>query len=367
MTKEVEKSRYQVDDEISLKELILRIKAWWGYLWSKKWIMIAAGVVGGLLGLGYSLTKKPIYTATTTFVLESGEKTGGLGSYAGVASVMGIDLGSGGGGIFQGDNIIELYKSRTMLEKTLMSTIDSISKQSLIERYLEVSGMRQVWKDKPELQNLQFERGKASNRMTDPKQQRLKDSIVSKIVDNLNNTALTVAKPDKKLSIIKVDLKSGDEVFSKRFNEELVNNVNEFYIQTKTKKSLDNVKILQHKTDSVRAIMNGAIYSAAVVSDATPNLNPTRQVQRAAPIQRAQFSAETNKAILGEMVKNLEMSKMSLQKETPLIQVIDSPTYPLQKEKLSKAKGIIIGGIIFSLLSTIFVIIKRNFSNILNS
>ncbi|RWU05456.1 Wzz/FepE/Etk N-terminal domain-containing protein [Pedobacter chitinilyticus] len=366
MANEVEKSKLVQEDEISLKELILKIREWWQYLWSKKWIIIAAGLIGGLLGLGYAVIKKPIYTATTTFVLESGEKSGGLGSLAGLASMAGVDLGGGGGGIFQGENIIELYKSRTMLEKTLLSGVDSISQQPLIERYLEFSGMRKNWKDKPELQSLQFTVGEVLSHMKEAQHRRLKDSIVSKIVEDLNKTSLAITKPDKKLSIIKVNVNSKDEIFAKRFNEELVDNVNEFYIQTKTKKSLDNVNILQHKTDSVRAVMNGAIYSAVAVADATPNANPTRQVQRVAPIQRAQFSAETNKAILGEMVKNLEMSKMALLKETPLIQVVDEPVYPLDKHNLGKINAFIIGSFILAILAIIVVVIKKVLFSIIN-
>ncbi|PTS96251.1 lipopolysaccharide biosynthesis protein, partial [Pedobacter sp. HMWF019] len=97
--------------------------------------------------------------------------------------------------------------------------------------------------------------------------------------------------------------------------------------------------------------------------DATPNLNPTRQTQRTAPVQRSQFSAETNKAILSELVKNLEMSKISLRKETPLIQVIDVPIFPLQKEKFSKLKGIVLGGALAGFL-TLFILL---FKKILNS
>lgn len=356
MANEQERTKSIQEDEISLKELILKIKEWRQHLWSKKWIIIVAGIVGGLLGLGYSLVKKPFYIATTTFVLENGEKSGGLGQYAGLASMVGLDLGSGGGGIFQGDNILELYKSRTMLEKTLMSPINNASEQSLIERYLEINGMREKWKEKTQFTNLWFKVGEVLSQMTDSKQRRLKDSIVSEIADELKRTALAVTKPDKKLSIIKVDVKSTDEVFAKRFNEELVKNVNDFYVQTKTKKSLENVAILKHKADSVKAVMNGAIFDAVAIADATPNANPTRQVQRIAPMQKAQFSAETNKAILAEMVKNLEMSRISLMKETPLIQVVDGPIYPLFKEKLTPIKAGIISALIFS-IGSIFIII----------
>jgi LPS O-antigen subunit length determinant protein (WzzB/FepE family) len=335
----------------------LKIREWWQYLWSKKWIIIAAGLIGGLLGFGYAYTKKPVYTATTTFILENSEGNSRLGAYAGVASMMGIDLGGGGGGIFQGDNILDLYKSRKMIETTLFSSVDTVSWQPLIERYIQINDLRRGWENNDQLKKLKFKL-KDLNLVS---KDRLRDSIIGVIVDDISKNYLTVAKPDKKLSRIQVVVKSIDETFSKRFNEELVKNVNEFYVNTKTKKSLDNINILQNKTDSVRAVMNGAIYNAVAVADATPNANPTRQVQRVAPIQRAQFSAETNKAILAEMMKNLEVSKLALLKETPLIQVIDGPVYPLEKEKFGKLKGLILGGFVLGFVTVLILVLRKVF------
>jgi len=353
-------------DEISLKELILKTRAWYRYLLSKWLIILIFGLLGGVLGFYYAYTKKPIYTATTTFVLEDEKSGGGLGNLAGLASMAGVDLGGSGGGIFQGDNILGLYKSRTMLEQTLLTSVKSDGKtQLLVEKYIDFNKLRQQWAKKPALVNLAFTVDSLQNRSKILKPNRLRDSILGVIVGDINKNYLSVSKPDKKLSTIQVDVKAIDEFFAKAFNDELVKNVNEFYIATKTKKTLQNVQILQRKTDSVRAVMNGAIYTAVAVADATPNLNPTRQVQRVAPAQRAQFSAETNKSILAEMVKNLEMTKMSLLKETPLIQVVDQPIYPLKEEKLGKIKGIAIGGILFGFLTVAFLLVRKTLKNIM--
>src|SRR5690606_27628587 len=146
---------------------------------------------------------------------------------------------------------------------------------------------------------------------------RLQDSVLGRIVEAIDRNYLEVSKPDKNLSIIEVKVQAKDEAFAKVFNNEIVKTVNDFYVQTKTKKSLENLAILQHQTDSVKVVLEGAIYSTAATLDATPNLNPTRQVLRT-PVQRSQFSAEANRAILMELIKNLEMAKMALRKETPL-------------------------------------------------
>jgi len=349
-----------LNDEISLKELIFKLQQTWWLLLSKWHIILIVGLFGGAAGLLYAFFKQPIYTATTTFVLEDEKNNGGFGNLAGLASIAGVDLGSGGGGIFQGENILGLYRSRTMLEQTLLTPVNIKGKQQLlIDRYIEFNKLRKKWEDNPALNKVRFIPESLDTEIAVLKRDRLKDSIIGVIVLDINKNYLSVAKPDKKLSTIQVDVRAKDELFAKALNDALVKNVNEFYITTKTKKTLQNVKILQHKTDSVRSVMNGAIYTAVAVGDATPNLNPTRQIQRVAPTQRAQFSAETNKTILGEMVKNLEMTKMTLLKETPLIQVIDQPIYPLKVTKVGKVSAVIVGGILFGFLSIIFLLIKK--------
>ncbi|ULT28285.1 hypothetical protein KUH03_17855 [Sphingobacterium sp. E70] len=189
---------------------------------------------------------------------------------------------------------------------------------------------------------------------------------MNNVVSTIRDKYLIVDKVDKKLSIIKVEVKSFDEIFAKDFNSALVKTVNDFYVETKTKKSQDNIKILQHKTDSVRGIMNGAITSAAVIVDNTPNLNPTKQAQRIIPTQRSQFSAETNKAILSQLIQNLEMAKMSLMRETPLIQVIDDPVLPLYKQSIGLFKGVFLGGILGLMLSLFFLTVSFVFKRSLN-
>lgn len=174
----------------------------------------------------------------------------------------------------------------------------------------------------------------------------------------MNNSYLSVSKPDKKLNIIQVRVKSTDELFAKEFNDKLVANVNEFYIQTKTKKSLQNVSILQTQTDSVKRALNGAIHSTLTVADATPNLNISRQLLRE-PAQRSQFTADANKVLLTELVKNLELTKMALRRETPLIQIIDAPIIPLEIDKLSKFIALWAGGVIGGGLCIFALILKK--------
>jgi hypothetical protein len=349
------------NDEISLKELLGKAKVWYIYLLSQWKIIVLAGIVGAALGLTYSFIKKPVYTATLSFALED-EKPGGggLGGALGLASSLGLDLGGGGGSIFTGSNLTELFKSRSMVEQTLMTPVMINGKViSLAEMYIQNNEWRDKWNDKPKFKSIQF--------LPDTKRKyftRVHDSILGEMYKNLSKEGLAVAQKDKKISIISMDVVSTNELFSMYFCEALAKQVGKFYVETKSKKARMNMAVLQKQTDSIRAELNGAITGVAVANDNTFMLNPALNVRRA-PSARRQVDVQANTAILTELVKQSELAKVTLRKETPLIQVIDRPILPLKKEKLGKIEGIFIGILLFGFLSILFLSIKSFFKSTL--
>jgi len=341
-------------DEISLKELFQKGKEWWGYLLSQWKIILITVIIGASLGLFYSFSKKPIYTATLSFALEDEKGGGGLGSALGLASSFGIDLGGGGGSIFTGSNLTELFKSRSMVEKTLLSPVMVEGKTiSLAEMYIQNNKWRKGWKDKPKFAGLEF-LPNADRKLYS----RAQDSIMGRMYESLSKGGLTVAQKDKKISIISIDVTSQNELFAKYFCEALARQVGEFYIETKSKKARTNMAILQRQTDSIRAELNSAITGVAVANDNTFNLNPALNVRRT-PSARRQVDVQANTAILTELVKQTELAKVTLRKETPLIQVIDRPILPLPKERFGKVKGLILGGFLAGFMVVFFLILKR--------
>lgn len=341
------------NDEISLKELIGKGKEWFNYLLSQWKIIILAGIVGALLGLGYSFSKKPTYTASLSFALED-EKSGGIGSALGIASSFGLDLGGSGGNIFTGSNLTELFKSRSMVEQTLLRPVVVDGKTiSLAEMYIQNHKWREGWADIPKFTVIQFLPGIKRKNFT-----RVHDSILGVIYADLSKTALSVGQKDKKIAIINIDVVSTNELFSKYFCEALAKQVSDFYVDTKSKKSRENMLILERQADSIRRELNRAITGVAVANDNTFNLNPALNVRRA-PSARRQVDVQANTTILTELVKQSELAKVTLRKDTPLIQIIDKPILPLKKEKFGKFKGLFLGGILGSLLSLFVLCIMR--------
>jgi len=157
------------------------------------------------------------------------------------------------------------------------------------------------------------------------------------------------------VSIISLTVKTESELFSKLFCEQLLKETSDFYIETKSKKSRLNVDILQHQADSIRAELNGAITGVATASDNVYNLNPAYNVKKT-PGTRRQVDVQANTAILTQLVAQLELSKVSLRKETPLVQLIDRPILPLEKDKVGRLKSLVLGGFLAGFLTVLYLV-----------
>jgi len=351
------------DNEMSLKEMILEIMDWANYLKTKWLIIFLFGITGAGIGYIYAYLQKPVYTATLSFALEDEKSgSGGLSGAMGLASSLGIDLGTSAGGAFSGANLIELMKSRTLVEKALLNPITVNNKQqSLASYFISFNQINKDWDKKPGLKNIQFE--PLPDRTKYSLQQ---DSILGNLYSSIAgaNGPLAVTQKDKKINIISIEVKTANEVFSKAFCESIAQVVSEFYIETKSKKAKMNVAILQKQTDSIRNELNAAITGVASSADNTFNLNPALNIKRA-PSTKRQVDVQANTAILTQLVTNLEMAKVTLLKETPLIQVIDTPILPLKKEKIGKMKSLVIGGFLAGFLVIAGLIGGRFFGRIL--
>jgi uncharacterized protein involved in exopolysaccharide biosynthesis len=340
------------NDEISLKELVLKIKEWYQFLLTKWRLIILAGIIGGLIGFTYAYFQKPTYKAALTFAMEE-EKSGGggLGGALGLASQFGIDLGSSGGGAFSGANLIELMKSRKLVEKTLLSPIEVDGKaQSLVEYYLAFNEIKKDWDEKPLLKNVSFPIDADRTKFT-----LQQDSILKNLAAGLIKTDLVISQKDKKVSILSIEMNSTNEQFAKVFCETIAKETSEYYVEIKSKKSKMNVDILQHQADSIRAELNSAITGVAAAADNVFNLNSAMNVRRT-PSARRQVDVQANTAILTQLVGNLELAKVTLRKETPLLQIIDRPSFPLEKEKVGKLKSLVLGGFLAGFLTVLYLV-----------
>jgi len=353
------------NDEISFKELILKLKEWFIYLKSKWKLIFLAGIIGGLIGFAITSLEKPTYKAVLTFAMEEdkGGGGGGISGALGLASSFGIDLGGGGGGAFATSNLTELMKSRLLVEKVLLKPINIKGETiSLAEYYIQINELRENWGKNNTLKSIQFLPNANRNNFT-----LQQDSILKEIHKNLiSKEKLNILQKDKKVTILSIEVISENEIFSKFFCENLAKETSDFYIETKSKKARINVGVLQKQVDSIRNALNISISGYASEADNIYNLNPTRNIKIVAS-RTKQIDVQSNTAILTNLVVQLEVSKIALRKETPLIQLIDSPILPLDKQKNSKLKSLVNGAFLACFLTILYFICLQVYRNVFST
>ncbi|WP_217602706.1 hypothetical protein [Chitinophaga sp. GbtcB8] len=355
---EIKQIEAQQVNQVSLKEIILKLQEWWKYLLSKWLVIVIAGIAGAGLGVTYGFLEHKEYVAELTFLLEDSKSGGPLAAYAGLASQFGIDLGGmSSSGVFEGDNVLEFLKSRLMIEKTLLSPVKSGGQKTLADLYIETYEFDKKWENKPKLNKLHFPVGLARAKFT-----LLQDSILNVLQERVVKKNLLIEKPDKKLSFISVECTSLNEDFSKSFTERLVKEATDFYVSTKIKRSQVNVDKLQVTADSLEILLNRKTYSVAAAKDV--NQNPARQVATVESEVGARDKMVLQ-TIYGEVIKNLEISKMTMAQETPVVQIVDSPILPLEVKRLGKLKGLIIGGFLGGFFTVLWLAMKRIYEQIM--
>jgi hypothetical protein len=359
MSENSKDTNYIEDDEISLKELLLKAKEWWHYLLGKWVIILAFGLMGGAIGLVKSLMTKPKYTAHLSFALIEKSTTSGLAS---LASSFGLSSMGSGDGAFSGDNLLEIIQSRHAIEQTLLTPVKyQGKKQNLVEVYIQFNKMREFWqknKTNAALQNLSYPVGQKRETFT-----RTQDSVLYRIYSGILRTqALTVARKDKKLGIVNVDFTSNDELFSKLFVEKLMDETYQFYSDTRTAQSRANITMMQATADSIRRLYDASLYRSASISQV--NINAALQTA-AVPKIKQEANAQLYGTVYAEVLKNLETLKLDLAREKPIVQIIDTPRLPLKKERLGKAKAIATGGFVGGLLIVVYLLGSLYFKNAL--
>jgi hypothetical protein len=309
------------------------------YLLRKWWLLLLSAVVFGVAGYIFSPKVTTSYTATFSFVLSTETKSSG---FSGLASQFGLEVGTGGSeNIFSGDNIIELFKSRKMVSAALMRKIDSNT--NLLTYITRILYPEQAKTILPFPDSIDHFNAAQKNIFT---------KISAKVAKSF-----TVFKKDKKLIFYVISATSPYEDIAYYVAKYMLDQTSSFFIETKVKVATRSLELLQGEADSLASLLGNMFSSTAAMTDRSFNINPSIMSQRSGTqLNLAKTTALA--AAYTEVMKNLEIAKINVQKETPLFQVIDDPVLPLSPESsdtrfniyYSAALGFIIMVLVLSLV-----------------
>lgn len=333
------------NDEIELKEILISLSEYIKLLLKKKFSIIIFSFLFLLFGLAYSFVSESEYNADLTFIIEQDAGGISLGGLTGIAGQFGLDMGSDESSTFSQDNILELLKSRSVITSTLMQSAKVNGKTDLlIEHYLRLNKIKESMESNDSFSGFSFHDNTSY----------IHDSISGVIWKTIIENNLTIQLQSTDANIISLSYTSLDQEFAKEFVEELINQMSKMYTLHKTAQANNTLDFLQDRADSVFAELEASEQEFARVKDINQRIiKATGRLKELQLMRRV----EVLNAMYLEIVKNRELSKLTLLNQTPKINIIDSPILPLENNKISKRSSAIIGSILgffFSLCYFIF-------------
>jgi hypothetical protein len=308
-----------------IKQLIGRLKK---YSW------LIAIIVAAFGGFFYYMAKQSVlmYTAKSTVFPLNGTTDASPGST--ISSLLGLGEGTKS---FTGDasiNIVELANSRRTREAVAMVRIPSMKNKMVSELLIEENNRHT---------------GFMQNTAIDPP----KDSL-SKIntASNLLKSAFT-AKINK-TGILELYLINSSPELVREVSYIYIDKLSEFYIDLKKKKAQIDFEFAVKKADSLFQVLNQLDKRAIALDESTFFTNEGLKRYNLPKINLAQDKA-TVQSQYYYAVNNRESAAYRLQKETPIIEILDKPEWPFDSVQKSTFTYIIMG-VVLGLIIGIFVV-----------
>lgn len=326
------------NDEASFKGIIVTISDYKNELKKRLLIILAVAIIFSLIGFGFSRSQEDQYNAVISFIVEDQSEGSNLSALSGMANMIGIDMGGSATSSFNQQNIIELLKSRKIIERTLNNTCKIEGKSDLlINHYIRIN-----------------------NLITDSSTINLSsnyynDSITRIVWFRIIDRDMDILFQNDEANILNLSFESLNDELAKNFTEIVVDEMSEMYIDHQTEKSRNTLNNLYNRSDSIFKDLKISERNFAKVKD-----NNMRVMTASGRLEELQYMREVEilQAVYLELRKNIELSHMSVLNETPLIQIVDKPVLPLENINRSNLFWIVIFTFL-GVFTICFIIILR--------
>ncbi|MDP4741901.1 MAG: Wzz/FepE/Etk N-terminal domain-containing protein [Schleiferiaceae bacterium] len=329
-----------VAGQASLGEWILNLLKFGSILrrWWKGLIVVL--ILGAILGFTYGILNPRKYQAEMIIAVEDDDSNG----WQNLLQQFGIDVGGNNpGGIFKGDALIRLFSTRNMVERTLLQEVEfGDGTTGMLANRL----WAQTKMSKAEIfKGLSFP---ADRSLFTP----LHDSAMMLLYRHTAEEVINADKPERKLSLIMLRATHTDKYFAHAYVTTAIDQTANYYVELLTSKAKSNLRVLRREADSVQILMQQNLVNSASSSDL--NINPNRAALRVDQ-NRALVELQVSVTIYGEIIKNLKLAEIGMRKQTPIIQIVDYPQFPLARVGMSPIMWAAVGGFIASSIFLVLV------------
>lgn len=277
-----------------------------------KLLVLAAGLVGGVLLFFYARQQQPVYTAKATIFPLSNTSDNGSSSNS-ISSLLGLGDAPKSFSSEAAINIIELALSRFVRETVASSKMPDYNNKTVTEVLIEdYNKHKPMFAKEAEMPADSLSKAVVGGEL-------LKSAIDAKMSKNgmlelyFSNTNKTLVSP---ISYI------------------LIDRISQFYIDLKIKKAKADYAFTVKKIDSLDAIING-VDRRAIRLQNTTFFTPTDRLEYEIPKGKVNSDKQRFVRQRDISLNNQEEAIWRLQKLTPIISVLDKPTEPFDVSRPS--------------------------------
>lgn len=282
-------------------------------------ILVTFLITLSIVGISYLVSEK--YTSRAT-LLPSGDEKDLLGQYASIASLVGINIGSGGG------STEKLYPEIVTSVRILSTLNEKKWKHSSFDSLVTLSD---IFKIEP------------SKKSRDPELE-----IKQLTIDYLRKNVIAITV-DKKTGFIEMTVTADDPLFAADFLKSLLAELEVFNKKYRKSKSNEEKLFLEKRLNEVSDEMAEAENSLKNFEENSRNFAQSPELKL--KWQRLSRNVQVATTMWIELKKQYEITKLSVEREKLTLNVLDAPEPPAKKDSPIRILWLISGMILGTVCS----------------
>lgn len=323
--------------------------AFFKIIWKEKVWVIAITTLFAIGGVAYAISAREEFVSVGKILPEYQSKAGGLGQFAGLASLAGIDVSSASGG---GSDAIRPDLYPDVLKSTPF--------------FLELLKIKVRTKENKEMTFNQFYDAFVLDNKIEEKNTKIKFPTSNQYITvsyqtekNLKDLRERIsAIIDKKTGLITVTVKLPDPVVATIITDYSMNFLTNYITNYRTEKAKRDLNFLAERLDAAKGKYYNNQAKKAQYSD---QYQLSMMKLQAADLQRERIESEykISSTFYNSLLQKYEEAKLKLQQETPVIKVLEPPVVPNKRSEPKRAIVVLIATFLGVIFGIIFGLIRK--------
>ena len=339
-------------DEITLREFILRVRRLLRYLWSQLPYILGAGILVAAYFVWQGIQTPSQYSTTLTFMVNEDDGGGG----GGINALLGqFGLGGSSASEYNLEKIATLSTSRKIVRRAILDSLVVDGEVDYLANHLiDTYQLNEYWREVNNVHLIDFRFSPRSDSLLTDKDRRALKALYSVVTGNedLDLDPLINVGYNEETGILFISATTLSEPISLQLAESIYGALSEFYINKSIEKQQSTYDKLSEKVDSLEKEVNRTAYTLGRLSD--QSLGVFERLPRI-PEQRYARDLSMLTIMYGEAIKNRETADFILKNATPYFQVIDEPLGPLTARRPKWWKELIKGGVL-GIVATVIIL-----------